>query len=232
MSDGHGAREVAGKLTSATDERSHFAWDRQQQARTLTEARSRWLGKAEEQALLARAQAGDDLAYARLVRHNADLLYAVVLRVSATEADAETATGDALLRAWQSVGRFRGDGRFFTWLYRLSVSETKRIRERRPSFSRPDAVADGATTRVRDDTPAIESRPHRAQKREAIEQAIRALPEKHRVAVVLRDIAGLTTAEASEALGMREAAFRRRLHRARVKLHANLGPQLWEQSGG
>jgi len=85
-----------------------------------------------EQALVARAKAGDRVAYEALVRHNADRLYAVVLRFSATESDAEEATQEAFLRAWRSIGRFRGDARFFTWLYRIGVNEAKRILDRRP----------------------------------------------------------------------------------------------------
>jgi RNA polymerase sigma-70 factor (ECF subfamily) len=230
MSDGHGVREAAGGPASATDEHSHLSWAGQEQPRTPSEGESRWLAKEEEQALLSRAKAGDDVAYAVLVRHNADPLYAVVLRFSATEAEAQDATQDAFLRAWQSIGGIRGDGRFFSWLYRFGVSEAKRIRERRAAPGRPDAVADGTIGRLQDDAPDVEPQPHPVERREVIEQAIRALPEKYRAALVLRDIAGLPAAEASEALGLREAAFKRRLHRARMTLHANLGPQLWRES--
>lgn len=63
------------------------------------QAVSEALRKAEEQALVLRAQAGDRTGYEMLVRHNADRLYAVVLRLSASEADAEEATQEAFLRA-------------------------------------------------------------------------------------------------------------------------------------
>ncbi len=52
---------------------------------------------------MARAKAGDKEAFEVLVRHNADRLYAVVLRFSATEADAEEATQEAFLRAWRNL---------------------------------------------------------------------------------------------------------------------------------
>lgn len=186
--------------------------------------------KAEEQALLSRAKAGDAAAYAVLVRQNADRLYAVLLRFSATEAEAEGATCDAFLSAWQSIGRFRGDEGFFPWLYRFGVGEATRIRRRRPTSREPDAAGRATIYRPGGDAPHVDPAPRRREGWELIEQALRALPEPYRAAVVLRDIAGLTTAEASEALGLREAAFRRRLHRARMTLRARLSPEFWQES--
>lgn len=232
MNDTHRVQDAAdARAASATDERSRPSWaGRRQPHQPAAKGDGRRLAKAEEQALLSRAKAGDAVAYAVLVRHNADRLYGVLLRFSATEADAAAATRDTFLRAWQNIGRFRGDGRFFSWLYRIGLREAKRIRERRPA-TRSLAAAAGATIGpLRDDAPDVEPRAHRGERREVIEQAIRELGQNDRAAVVLRDIAGLTTAEAAEALGLREAAFKRRLHRARMKLHARLDPRLWQPS--
>ncbi len=75
---------------------------------------NRALPKAEEPALVLRSKAGDRTAFEVLVCNNADRLYAVVVRFSASEADAEEATQEAFLRAWRNIDRFRGDARFFT----------------------------------------------------------------------------------------------------------------------
>jgi RNA polymerase sigma-70 factor (ECF subfamily) len=176
------------------------------------------LSKSEEQALVARAKAGDRVAYEALVRHNADRLYAIVLRFSASESDAEEATQEAFLRAWRSIGRFRGDARFFTWLYRIGVNEAKRILDRRPDAGVVVSTEDRPIDDVADGAPQADVQAEDAELRELLEQAIRRLPNKYRAAVVLRDVEGLSTAEAAEVLGLREAAFKSRLHRGRMSL--------------
>ncbi len=176
------------------------------------------LSEAQERALVARSQAGEREAYETLVRANADRLFAVVLRFSATEADAEEATQEAFLRAWRNIGRFRGDARFFTWLYRIGVNEAKRILEKRPAAETVVSVEDRPVDEVADESSDAQAGLEAAELRDVLERAIRRLPEKHRAAVVLRDIEQLSTAEAAEILGLREAAFKSRLHRGRMTL--------------
>ena len=175
--------------------------------------------KAEEQALVVRAKAGDRAAYEMLVRQNADRLYAVVLRFSATESDAEEATQEAFLRAWRSIDRFRGDARFFTWLYRIGVNEAKRILDRRPA-AEVVSTEDRPIDDVADHAPPVHEWAEDAELRAVLDQEIRLLPAKYRAAVVLRDVEGLSTTEAAEMLGLREAAFKSRLHRGRMSLRA------------
>jgi len=184
---------------------------------------------AEERALVARARAGDRSSYERLVRLHADRLYAVVLRCCATEADAEEATQEAFLRAWRHLGRFRGDARFFTWLYRIGVNEARRISERRPRPGTVVSVEDRPIDEMADERPAPQLQAEAAELRGLLEEAIRGLPEPHRVAVVLRDVEGLSTSEAAEALGLREAAFKSRLHRGRLALRARVAPYVLDE---
>ena len=184
------------------------------------------LPRAEEQALVLRSKAGDRSAYEVLVRHNADRLYAVVLRFSASEADAEEATQEAFLRAWRSIDRFRGDARFFTWLYRIGVNEAKRILERRPPAGTIVSIAAEPIEDIATGAPGPQSRAESSELREILDDALRRLPEKYRAAVVLRDVEGLSTSEAAEVLGLREAAFKSRLHRGRMALRADVAAYL------
>ncbi len=183
---------------------------------------SELLSEAQERALVSRAQAGEREAYETLVRANADRLFAVVLRFSATEADAEEATQEAFLRAWANIGKFRGDARLFTWLYRIGVNEAKRILERRPAAETVVSVEDRPVDEIADESSDAQAGLEAAELRELLEQAIRRLPEKYRVAVILRDIEQLSTAEAAGLLGLREAAFKSRLHRGRMTLRAEV----------
>lgn len=191
---------------------------------------SETLAHAEEQALVARAKAGDRSAYEALVRHNADRLYAVILRFSASESDAEEATQEAFLRAWRSIGRFRGDARFFTWLYRIGVNEAKRILERRPSAANVVSLDERPVDDVVDEAAELHARAEAAELRRVLEDAVARLPEKYRAAVVLRDIEGLSTSEAAEALGLREAAFKSRLHRGRMAMRAAVAPYVLDRA--
>lgn len=179
---------------------------------------------AEEQALVARAKAGDRRAFETLVRHNADRLYAVVLRFGASESDAEEAAQEAFVRAWRSLPRFRSDSRFFTWLYRIGANEAKRIAERGPGAGTVVSVEDRPVDDISDDRPGPEPRAEQAELRTVLESAVRRLPEKYRAPVGLRDIEGLTTEEAAEILGLHQAAFKSRLHRGRMALRREVAP--------
>ena len=181
---------------------------------------SELVSRVEEQALVAKAKAGDRAAYETLVRQNADRLYAVVLRFSATESDAEEATQEAFLRAWRSIDRFRGDARFFTWLYRIGVNEAKRRLDRRPGAEEVVSTEDRPIDDVADVGTQVHLQVEDAELRGLLEHEIRRLPAKYRAAVVLRDVEGLSTTEAAEVLGLREAAFKSRLHRGRMSLRA------------
>ncbi len=166
-------------------------------------------------ALVARAQSGDRAAFEELVRLHADRLHAVVLRLVDDPHEAEEATQEAFLRAWRSIGRFKGDSQFFTWLYRIGVNEAHRLTSRRTRGGRTVAL-DEQTVQPADPRPGPAARVQQGDLRTALENAIRALDHDYRAPLVLRDIEGLSTAEAARAMGLGEAAFKSRLHRARL----------------
>lgn len=165
--------------------------------------------------LVARAQQGDRSAFEELVRLHADRLHAVVLRLVDDRHEAEEATQEAFLRAWRSIGRFKGDSQFFTWLYRIGVNEAHRLTARRTSRG-PVVSLDDQLVEPADPRPGPASRLQHDDLRAALETAIRGLDPEHRAPLVLRDIEGLSTAEAALAMGLGEAAFKSRLHRARL----------------
>jgi RNA polymerase sigma-70 factor, ECF subfamily len=183
-----------------------------------------------ESRLIELARAGDRAAFEELVRRHADRLYAVVLRFSGGPEEAEDITQEAFLRAWRSIGRFRGRSRFFTWLYRIGINEAKRRHERRPPAGVVTSIEDSPI----DDAPDwSESPDRRAQQRDVravLEQAVRALPFKYRAPLILRDVEGLSTAEAAEVMGLREAAFKSRLHRARLSVRRALDEYYEEET--
>jgi RNA polymerase sigma-70 factor (ECF subfamily) len=198
---------------------------------TLT-LRNRPRPQPREPELIARAQQGEVAAFEQLAQAHADRLFAIALRLVGNHAEAEDVLQETLLRAWRGIGRFHGHSEVFTWLYRFAVNEANRSLEK--ATRRP------ATTQIADEQLQLSSPPgdgpapqaeHR-ELRAALELALRALPPPYRTAIVLRDIEGLSTREAANIVGVREAAFKSRLHQARLKVRAALGDEALISAAG
>jgi RNA polymerase sigma-70 factor (ECF subfamily) len=172
--------------------------------------------RSDEAQLVERSQAGDRLAFDELVRRHADRLYAVVLRFVADADEAEEVTQETFLRAWRNIGKFELRSQFFTWLYRIGINEAKRRAERRPPPGRIASIDDTPIENAPDWSDAPEFRAEQGHLRRVLEDAVRALPIKYRTALILRDVEGLSTEEAAEVMELGEAAFKSRLHRARL----------------
>jgi RNA polymerase sigma-70 factor (ECF subfamily) len=135
---------------------------------------------------------------------------------------------EVFLRAWRGLGRFQERAQFSTWLYRIAFNEAQRRLSRRgPPAAQPEPERPDPVTEVPE--PAQRSPEARALDREfeaVLDRALDELPADHRAAVVLRDIEGLSTAEAAVVIGVGEAAFKSRLHRGRMELRRLLEPYL------
>ncbi len=177
---------------------------------------------AGEQELVERAQDGDRSAFEELVRRHADRLYAVVLRFVANADEAEEVTQEAFLRAWRSIDRFQGRAQFFTWLYRIGINEAKRRAERRPPAGTVSSLEDSPLDDAPDWSEAPELRAEQGDLRRVLERAVRALPPDYRTPLILRDVEGLSTQEAAEVMELGEAAFKSRLHRARLAVRRSV----------
>lgn len=183
---------------------------------------------ADEADLVARSQAGDERAFEELVRRHADQLYAVILRFNGDRQEAEEVTQEAFLRAWRGIGSFKGDSQFFTWLYRIGINEAKRRIGRRSAGARSRSLDEDPATEIADWSLAPEPNADQRELQRVLEAAIRALGPDHRASLILRDIEGLSTSEAAEAMGVGEAAFKSRLHRARLTVRKAVDDYLGE----
>jgi RNA polymerase sigma-70 factor, ECF subfamily len=125
-------------------------------------------------------------------------------------------TQEAFLRAWRSIGRFEFRSRFFTWLCRIGINEPKRRAERRPPIGTVASIEDSPIEDAADWSEAPDFRAAQGQLRAVLEDAVRALPLEYRAPLILRDVEGLSTQEAAEVMELGEAAFKSRLHRARL----------------
>ncbi len=152
----------------------------------------------------------------------------LLLRLLGDRLEAEDVAQEVLLRAWRGITRFRGQSSYFTWLYRIAVNEANRALER--SARRPADVPLGARELQLPASPADEP-PRQAENselRRALSQALAELPPALRTAVVLRDVEGLSTQEAAAIAGVSQAAFKSRLHQARLSVRAAIGNEILE----
>jgi RNA polymerase sigma-70 factor, ECF subfamily len=142
--------------------------------------------------------------------------------------DAEEVVQEVFLRAWRGLPRFERRARLSTWLYRIAFNEAqRRLARRSPPRVEPRTEGEDAVASLAESAelgPVARALDRDFQ--EVLELALAKLPADWRAAVVLRDIEGLSTEQAAEVVGIRPAAFKSRLHRARQQLRELLEPYL------
>jgi RNA polymerase sigma-70 factor, ECF subfamily len=187
---------------------------------------------ATEASLIARAQAGDVAAFEQLSSTYADRLFMLLLRLLGDRGEAEDVAQEVMLRAWQGISRFQGRSSYFTWLYRIAVNEANRALEKRAR--RPAGVPIGERELQLPASPADDPvrQAEANELRVALGRAIADLPPPLRVAIVLRDVEGLSTQEAAEIAGIGQAAFKSRLHQARLRVRVAIGDDVLVTAGG
>lgn len=184
-----------------------------------------------EPALVARAAARDDLAFEELVRRHAGRLHAVLLQLGLDDSEAQDVAQETFLRAWRALPRFEARSQFITWLYRIGFNEAQRRLARRPAPGTVTSTTDHPVEDLPDDRPDPAAQAQHGELRRALLAAIARLPLDMRAPVVLRDIEGLSTQEAAAVLDLKEAAFKSRLHRGRMRVREDLEPLLIERAG-
>lgn len=172
----------------------------------------------DDAALVARARAGERQAFSALVRRHRATVYRVCYRVLGDHEDAEDATQEAFLRAYQKLDTFRGQSAFKTWLLRLTVnvSLNERGRRKRP-IPLAGAAADSAETYPAPE-PGPEAEALRSETVARVHQCLQALKPNHRIAVILRDLEGLSYAEVAATLAVPEGTAKGWAHRGRERL--------------
>lgn len=178
------------------------------------------LSEVRDHELVVRARGGDGVAFDELVRQHAPRVYRVLVRVLGDATSAEDVAQECFARAWRGLAGFREEARFSTWLQRIAMNEANRFLEResrRETLPWEDVMQEVPDLAA--DTPAAaEAR----ELRRELEAHLAELPASYRVAVVLRDVEGLSNEEAAEVLGLGVRNFKSRLHRGRMELRRRL----------
>jgi RNA polymerase sigma-70 factor, ECF subfamily len=177
--------------------------------------------------MLARAQAGDHVAFAQLYALHKRRIYSLCLRMVGNVAEAEDLTQEAFLQLHRKIATFRGDSAFSTWLHRLAINvvlmqlrkkglsliSLDEAMEPNPeegpsrSFGAPDLMLTGTIDRL------------------VLEHAIADLPAGYRLIFILHDVEGFEHNEIASMLDCSIGNSKSQLHKARLKLRDALRAQ-------
>ena len=178
--------------------------------------------------LIGRMQAGDTAAVGELASMYGPRIQQLAFRYVKNWEDAEEVAQDVLLKVYRKIDAFRGDAALSSWIYRITFN-TAMSRLRNGRFSRPHEVPrqeDGPERSMPDPadwSSLADDQVMRGQMRERLIEALKHLPEVYRIPVILRDIQGLSTEEASAVLRVKSQTLKSRLHRGRLILRQHLG---------
>jgi len=185
-----------------------------------------------DQVLVERVQKGDKQAFGLLVTKYQRKLARLLSRLIRDPAEVEDVTQETFIKAYRALPSFRGDSAFYTWLYRIGVNAAKNYLmsqgRRAPTsteFDSEEAETFDSGELLRDmNTP--EHLMATRQIGDTVNQAMDALPEELRTAIMLRELDGLSYEEIAEVMGCPIGTVRSRLFRAREAVAGKLRPLL------
>jgi RNA polymerase sigma-70 factor, ECF subfamily len=190
-----------------------------------------------EVAFVDRLQVGSDEAFETLIHLYQAPIYNVAFRILGDASEASDAVQETFMKIFKGIKTFRGESGLKTWIYRIAISESlnrqrwwKRWRRHAP-VSIDDTTPNGARlVEVRDSGPTPESACAQMEIDLEVQRALNGLSFEHRVAVVLRDIEGLSYEEIAETLGLSLGTVKSRLWRARSEMKTKLESVLKSRS--
>ena len=191
------------------------------------------MDRTDDRQLISRLQMGDEEAVRELADRYNHRIFQMALRHMKNREDAEELTQDVLMKVYRKIDKFRGDAALSSWIYRITFNTAmSRLRTHRA-----ERAAEAERDRAAPSQDQVDASPAhqqadwsrmpdeellRRQLREAVANALPRLQEIYRVPVVLRDIEGLSTEEASTRLRVKDQTLKSRLHRGRVMLRQQL----------
>lgn len=183
---------------------------------------------------IARAAKGDANAFETLMSAYEKKIYALCLRMMGNPHDGEDAAQEAMLRIWRTIGQYRFESAFSTWVYRVTASCCMDAIRKRQRYEQPslEEMGEASGFDPADGSETPQEQTERKETRSAIRQAIAAVPEGMREVFLLRDVHGLSVEETAQALQIAQGTVKSRLARAREKIAAELKRRGVGQTGG
>ena len=199
----------------------------------IPQVRCEWLGPktARERELMQRICAGEtDLFYELIQPYERGVFFAAA-SILGNDADAEEVAQEAMLKAFKNLASFRQESKFSTWLIQIAINEA-RMKLRKDRRHLYQSIDNTQTTDEGDYIPsdfadwreipsdALEQ----SELREALEKALKSLPEKYRLVLILRDVQQMSIAETAQMLGLSKENVKTRTSRARLQMRDLLAP--------
>lgn len=184
-----------------------------------------------ERQLIGRMQAGDSSAVAELASTYGPRIQQLAFRYVKNWEDAEEVTQDVLMKVYRKIDAFRGDAALSSWIYRITFNTAmSRLRSGRAGRmlevqaleSSAEEFPDRGPREPADWSSLADDQVLRGEMRNRLLAALARLPVVYRVPVILRDIQGLSTEEASAVLRVKPQTLKSRLHRGRLILREHL----------
>jgi len=180
----------------------------------------------EQRELIRRAQSGDKAAYEALVGPSLDRFYGLAYQLMRNQDDAADVVQEALIKAYRSIGSFRGEADFLTWVTRILrntvLDELKRAVRR---HEEPVEVLPESLDR------SLETKAEQKELAQIVHESIGQLSPKLREPLVMYDIEGFAYEEISQILGLNIGTVKSRLNRARESLRQKLFGQRQRLAG-
>jgi RNA polymerase sigma-70 factor, ECF subfamily len=185
----------------------------------------------DERELVQRAAQGDRNAFNRLVLAHQDRIMTLCSRMLGNREEAEEAAQDSFVRAFENLGRFKGEAMFSTWLYQIAVNACRnrrrswwwRVRKRSVDVEEPaDPETDMPRREFGDTRLSPEKDLQRHRTAAAIQRALATLPGIHRELIVLRDMQDMAYEDIAASLGISLGTVKSRLARAREAMQEQL----------
>ncbi len=184
-----------------------------------------------EALFIERLKQGEAAAFDTLVSERSGEIYGLLYRMTENTEEARDLTQETFLRAFQSIGSFRGDADLRTWIYRIAINQARNRwrwwrRRRRDSTVSLDAIEGqrnqplSATLAEDSNNPEQDTLAHERER--ALRKALRSLSSVYRETVILRDIEGFSYEDIAATLEISVGTVKSRLARGRQELRRRL----------
>lgn len=181
----------------------------------VTESRTRLAFLADTN-LVARARAGDALAFERLMMQHQQQVLRTAGYILGRPEDARDVAQEVFLALYRNLVRIRDEAHLRPWLYKVTVNACRDFAKKRRRL--PTSLLDGEAAEVPARESNIDDNLDEERRRRLVQSALKELPAKERAALVLRDIEGLSSEQAARVLGSSAATVRSQVASARIKI--------------